>query len=234
MHVFAIGGGDIATGETSAIDAEVIRATGKDRPNVLFVPTASGDSHDYVQSFRAQFGNRLGAQTRELLLWSTSDFAEALEWADAVYVGGGHTVRMVARWREIGFDRALRTRADQGLVLSGLSAGANCWFHEFNTDSPMLDGAPEGTTAMELGLGWLDYVVCPHYTAEPYRRPAFEGHMASRLRTGIALDDGAAIEVVDKTFRILSSLPEAGATLYRPGSVERLEAFTEFRDLSTL
>ncbi len=41
----------MAERETLAIDREIVSLTGKDRPNALFIPTASGDSPEYWQSF---------------------------------------------------------------------------------------------------------------------------------------------------------------------------------------
>ena len=54
---------------------------------------------------------------------------------DVIYVGGGNTKSMLALWREWGVDRILRQAWQQGTVLSGVSAGAICWFEQGLTDS---------------------------------------------------------------------------------------------------
>ena len=58
--IIALGGGKIEKSETTLIDQEIIRLTGKTKPTVLFVPTASLDAEKYVDSFTQQFGKKLG------------------------------------------------------------------------------------------------------------------------------------------------------------------------------
>lgn len=45
--IVAIGGGEIRTRGTAAIDREIIRLSGKKNPKLLFIPTASSDSERY-------------------------------------------------------------------------------------------------------------------------------------------------------------------------------------------
>ena len=53
MKIVAIGGGEIGRPgfpvETTKIDKEIIRLTGKSKPNLLFIPTASSDSEGYAK-----------------------------------------------------------------------------------------------------------------------------------------------------------------------------------------
>ena len=53
--------------------------------------------------------------------------------------------------------------------MAGLSAGANCWFQSSTTDSFLIGNAD----VLSDGLGFLGGSVCPHYTAEPERRPNY-------------------------------------------------------------
>ena len=48
MRIVAIGGGEIGRLETLELDAEVVRLTGKRRPRVVFLPTATADDPGYV------------------------------------------------------------------------------------------------------------------------------------------------------------------------------------------
>ena len=84
--------------------------------------------------------------------------------ADLIYVGGGNTLAMMRRWRLLGVDRALGLAWERGIVLAGLSAGANCWFSHYITDS-----IPGGGS--RAGLGWLPGTFCPHLDSEPWRLP---------------------------------------------------------------
>jgi hypothetical protein len=65
------------------------------------------------------------------------------------------------------------------------------------------------------GLGMLNALHCPHYDSEKYRRPDLHAMMKRSYCPAIALDDYAAIEIVDDTYRILSSAPSARAYLVR-------------------
>lgn len=55
----ATGGGDIAGGETFAIDRQVVFLAGKSRPRARFIPTASSDSRDYWKGFQGLYGQDL-------------------------------------------------------------------------------------------------------------------------------------------------------------------------------
>jgi glycosyltransferase involved in cell wall biosynthesis len=107
--------------------------------------------------------------------------------SDVVYVGGGNTANMLAIWRLHGVDEALREAWSRGFVLCGTSAGANCWFEACTTDSfgPL---AP-----LEDGLGLLAGSFCPHYDAEPERRPTYLRIVADGFPAGYAADDGVAL-----------------------------------------
>jgi peptidase E len=92
------------------------------------------------------------------------DYAQAVREADLVYVGGGNTVAMLVVWREFGLDLALREAYAGGTVLAGISAGANCWFEHYITDS-----IPGGGT--RAGMGLLPGTFCPHLDSEVWRQP---------------------------------------------------------------
>ena len=94
------------------------------------------------------------------------------------------------------------------MVLAGISAGMVCWFEACLTDSfgggpaPLLDG-----------LGLIPGSACPHYDAEPERRPAYQRFIAEgALPAGFAADDGAALHFVGATLaEVVASRPDARA-----------------------
>src|SRR5579863_1756627 len=106
------------------------------RPRVCFIPTASGDAAAYVRRFERTAG-RLGVKTSVLSVFAlpTGNLATFLCAHDVIFVGGGNTRNMLALWRLWGLDAALRTAYRHGVVLSGSSAGAICWFRAGLTDS---------------------------------------------------------------------------------------------------
>jgi len=205
MDIVAIGGGSVSLGETAEIDRVLIGLAGKERPRVLFVPTASGDDPDYVRDFSRAYEG-LGCEVDSLCLYSGDDPQKSLA-ADAIYVGGGNTKRMIATWKELGVDRLLRDHLNQGKPAGGLSAGSICWFRVGNSDWPIHEGVEGVNTARLDALGFVDLVLCPHTKNEEFRLSEFREMMKGELGAGIGLDDGCAIWVKDDTYRILASLP---------------------------
>ena len=90
-----------------------------------------------------------GARPSHLQLFTmpnVSDPEDLLLSQDVIFVGGGSVANMVAVWRVHGLDDILRRAWQPGIVLSGVSAGAICWFTGGTTDSfgpelrPFTDG----------------------------------------------------------------------------------------------
>ena len=99
---------------------------------------------------------------------------------------------MLAHWQKTGICEILLEAAYGGVILSGVSAGAICWFSEL-----LLGSAKDGYT-LHKGLGLLAGSACPHFSNEPPRKRAFEQKIAKRhLAAGIAIDDGVAIHICD-------------------------------------
>jgi peptidase E len=126
-------------------------------------------------------------------------------------VGGGNTLNMLAIWRLHGVDMALRGAWEAGVVMAGISAGANCWFEASTTDSYLLGRAD----ALLDGLGFAPGSFTPHYSSEPARRPSLLGLVGSgALPDGFACDDFAAVHVVDGALREAVASVD-GARAYR-------------------
>jgi dipeptidase E len=187
-RIVALGGGGFSMEpENPALDRFVVGLTGKPRPKVCFVPTASGDSEGYVLRFQQAFAGMAETSSLSLFRRTTEDLRVFVLEKDVVYVGGGNTANMLAVWRLHGLDVVLREAWDAGVILCGVSAGALCWFECGVTDSfgprlAPLDGA----------LGFISGSFCPHYDGEAERRPTYRGLVAGGLAPGFAADDGAA------------------------------------------
>ncbi len=176
-----------------ALDRYILDQTGKPRPRVCFLPTASGDAEGYMLKFYDSFST-LDCQPSCLSLFRlpTADLEGCLLDQDVLYVGGGNTRSMLALWREWGLDVILRRACSAGIVLAGLSAGANCWFEQCSTDSV------PGELGMLPCLGFLPGSFCPHYNGEAERRPSLHRMIEEdRILPGIAADDGAAAHFID-------------------------------------
>lgn len=190
--IVTLGGGGFSMSDdgSSAIDNYILGMTGRVRPRICFIPTASGDADSYSERFETAFADR--AETSVLSLfchepWGYSQPQMLLD-QDVIYVGGGSTANLLSVWRLHGVPSVLREAAARGTVLAGISAGMNCWFEASSTDSygPL---AP-----LDDGLGFLPGSACPHYLGEPARREAYRQWVATgALGNGYAVDDYAAM-----------------------------------------
>lgn len=205
--IIAIGGGEIADAETESIDRRAIDAAAGTTPHALFVPTASGDADGYIEKFESYYEG-LGCETSTLLLTdpetTVADARSAIDAADILYVGGGDTGYLVDTVRSLGLRDALIEHRRDGGVLTGLSAGALCWFEYTLSDAIALEDVSHGPTA---GFGLVTGL---HATvhADFRRRQAFRRYLDRRNEPGVALGDCAALEILDDRYRVHTSTPD--------------------------
>ncbi|CAN5246903.1 Type 1 glutamine amidotransferase-like domain-containing protein [soil metagenome] len=191
IRIYAVGGGSFNAGAI-AIHRRLLALTGKPKPRVCFIPTASGDEPEYIRVFH-EWMRESGAEGNVYTLTRPSEGIprEQIPDHDIIYVGGGNTARMLELWRGRGFDRLIVQGAERGAILSGTSAGMNCWFDCCVTDSfgPLRE--------LMDGLGLIKGSACPHIDTEPERMPTLRRLLAEGFPAGYALDDGAAIYFED-------------------------------------
>ena len=214
-QVVAMGGGGWMM-DDPLLDRFATRLVSADRPKICFIPTASGDHPASEGFFDAFPADRFDASILWLFNREVADIDAFLGAQDIVYVGGGNTVSMLAVWRAHGVDAALRAAYDAGVVMAGISAGANCWFEACTTDSFQLGRADP----LRDGLGFVAGSFTPHYDAEPARRPAVLELVGSGgLPAGYACDEFAAVHLVDGELReAIASRP--GARAFRVDAVD--------------
>jgi dipeptidase E len=191
-HVVAIGGGGLDA--TGPILRFLLGLSERDRPRVCFIPTASGDSADYVANFYRAF-TPLECVPSDLTLFDrkVEDLAGFVREQDVFYVGGGNTASLLGVWRAHGLGELLRNAHRAGAVLAGSSAGMNCWFQASTTDSY----GRERLAPLHDGLGLVTGSACPHYDAEEQRRPLYHALIADGFPAGYAADNQAAIHFED-------------------------------------
>lgn len=217
-----MGGGGFSM-DDPLLDRFVLDLVDSPSPKVCFIPTASGDSPGYIDKFTTAF-TAYGAQPSVLSLFyrEVDNIVEFLGGQDIIYVGGGSTVNMLNIWDIHGVDAALRMAWATGVVLAGLSAGANCWFEWFTTDSFRVGRADPAE-----GLGFLKGSFSPHHSSEPARRPEYAKLIASgTIPDGYACDDYAAIHFAGNAHQAITSRPDAAA--YRVSHAEG-ESFDEVK-----
>ena len=189
--LFAMGGGGFSMEpDNLALDRYILALTGKERPKVCFLPTASGDSEEYIERFHASL-ETLETEHSHLSLtrYNQRDPDGHLLDQDVIYVGGGNSFQMLLVWRAHGIDKTLRQAWEKGIILCGVSAGSLCWFSGSITDSW---GHP--VQVLKDGLGFLPESHCPHYDGEPERQKIYEENIASgEIPSGIAVEDSCGV-----------------------------------------
>ena len=183
-----MGGRSFLADASAPMEKLLLELTGAEHPRLCYVPTAGADSDYGIVRFYEIFA-RQARVTHLPLFRRQGDVTEVLLEQDAIWVGGGNTLNMLAVWRLHGVDAALREAWARGIPLGGVSAGSICWFESGVTDSYGPDLKP-----ITGCLGFLAGSNCPHYDGEDQRRPVYTRLVASgELPAGYACDDGAAL-----------------------------------------
>jgi dipeptidase E len=192
--------------------------TGKQRPKICYLPTASADSPTSMCDFY-EYCAPLDVEPHVQPTFIES-LSQARGWdevflsMDGIVVSGGNTLNQQAIWRAQGIDAVLREAWDRGIVLGGASAGSLCWFEEGTTDS-----RPKALSIVKC-LGFLKGSHSPHYDAEPGRRPLYQKLITSgEMKPGYACDNDAGIYFEDNAVKRVVTA-RAGAKVYQVSVVE--------------
>ena len=161
-NIIAIGGGGFgANPGQGIIEAYILKQTKKKKPKICFIPTATGDNEAYKVNYYSTF-TKLDCEPSHLYFFKrTHSLKKLILNQDAIFVGGGNTKSMLAVWKDWGLDKILRTAYRNGVVMSGVSAGAICWFQQGVTDSWSSD------LKIMSCLNFVKGTCCPHYDEEP-------------------------------------------------------------------
>lgn len=239
--IFAIGGGEISNFETLDIDKKIVESVHKNKPKVLFIPTASGEPQSYIDSFNYMYGGKLGCNTDVLLLLegrtSNKEARKKIINTDIIYVGGGDTSMMLQVWENYGVDKSLKEAYKNGIILSGLSAGSICWFKSGQSDSQSFYKEDKWDYIVIEGINLINAMHCPHYN-EDNREEDFNQKILEYDEIGIAIDNNCAIEFKNNYYKIhKSNIKSKAYKLYQlNGSVikEELNNITEYKLIEEL
>src|SRR5438445_4700220 len=220
------GGGFYRDPENIELEKYVIRQSGVENARVAFVPTASGEPDHYIASFYSAF-LKLDCEPSVLTFFKRSpDLRSFLLNQDVIYVGGGNTKSLLALWRDWNVTEILREAWESGIVLTGVSAGAICWFEQGVTDS-----WAGGLRAFDC-LGFLPGSCCPHYDGEADRRPLYHRLLANgEIAGGVAIEDWTGVHFIGTEINgVVSSKPGARAYSLRAvnGSVQEAPLSVEY------
>ena len=187
-RLIAIGGGGFAQGTDPALEEFVLRHAAGPTTRIGYIATASGYEASAISRFHLRFGPHCAHTTDMHPTMQARQLSNWLHSLDAVFVGGGNTLRLLTKWQQAGLDHVLLDAAGQGLLLAGVSAGAMVWF-----EASLSDARGKGLAPLD-GLGLFGGSFCPHYDSEPQRQLALQQAIAvGLLPRGLALDDGAAV-----------------------------------------
>ena len=188
-HIIAIGGGGFGRNPNHRkIEKYILELTGKEKPNVVFFPTASAENQAYIIQFYKCFTKMSCEPSHVTFFQRTPRLDSIINKVDVIYVGGGNTKSMLAVWQEWKLDKLLLKAYNNGKILCGVSAGAICWFEQGITDS-----WDSNLNVIDC-LGFLPEMACPHYQEEKDRRPDVHKMLKQgKCGPGWAIDGGAAI-----------------------------------------
>ena len=186
-------------------DRGLLESTGRSRPRVVILPTAS--AVDGEQTFRtwADLGvehfSALGAEVEPVLVRSADEghdaaVLQAIGEADLVYLSGGHPRHLLRVLQESPMGAALAQAHARGAVIAGCSAGAMAIVGR-TMDFRFL---PKTRVPLPfpvrwpLGLALADGIaVLPHYDAWPEPLSAFVALQAPRGSIVLGIDEETAV-----------------------------------------
>ncbi|HEV7469871.1 MAG: dipeptidase [Pseudonocardiales bacterium] len=146
-----------STNHGSAMFAHAREALARffDGREVLFVPYAAAD-HDAYSARAVDAFAEVGVRARRV---PAHDPAAAIRDAEAVFVGGGNSFRLLRDLQRTGLIAAVREAVARGARYGGASAGTNmaCPTLCTTNDMPIVEPAGFGT------LGLLPFQINPHY-----------------------------------------------------------------------
>jgi dipeptidase E len=127
-----------------------------DARRVLFIPYALYDRQAYAKLARERF-RRMGYDLESA--HESSDPRQAVTDAEAVFIGGGNTFRLLKALYDFDLLTAIRQRVSNGIRYIGSSAGSNVACPTIKTTKDMPIVQPPSFDA----LGLVPFQISPHY-----------------------------------------------------------------------
>ncbi len=230
--VALVGAGEFLP-EMVGFDLGLLAATGRTRPRVAILPTASYPDGPEVFDRWAAMGAahfaELGADVEPVLVRDRSDAddaaaAQAVGEADLIYLSGGKPSYLLHVLAGSAVGKAMIDANERGAVLAGCSAGAMVLAGvTFDTRMKFLPWP----LRWQVGLGFAPGIsVVPHYDAWPEPMSALLALQAPRGTTVLGIDEETAIIGRDGTWQVHGA---ARVTVWRGRRRERHRAGDVFR-----
>jgi dipeptidase E len=182
---------------------------------VMFLPYALFDRDAYAAKAAERFG-KMGYAVDPA--HRTADPIDAIENAEAVFVGGGNTFRLLKALYELDLLEPLRRRAREGMPYIGASAGSNVAGMTIGTTNDMPIVQPPTFEA----LGLVNFNLNPHYLdpdpASTHKGETRDERIAQFLEESVtpvvALREGAMLRIDSHTVTVRG---KDGGRLFRRG-----------------
>tara|TARA_B100001057_G_scaffold62033_1_gene55361 strand:- start:1475 stop:2170 length:696 start_codon:yes stop_codon:yes gene_type:complete len=228
-QIIALGGGGFGRNPgVGTIERYILNQSKKETPNICFIPTATGDNESYKVSYYVTLSKLNCNPTHLDFFKRTPNLEELISAQDIIFVGGGNTKSMLAIWRDWGLDKILKEAYEAGTIMSGVSAGAICWFGKGITDS----------WANELNimncLGFTKGNCCPHYDEETERKPSLSRFILDKkIDECFAIEGGCALHMKnDEVYKAVSFKEKKNSLLVKNQSGRIIENVLPRIDLS--
>ena len=189
--IISIGGGGFTHETDEGLDQFILNQLNFKNFKIGFLPTASKDDKKKVDLFYKRFESNYSELSHFNLCSKTKGFEEWFLNNDIIYVGGGNTFYMLEIWKKNNLTKVFKEGYNKGIILSGVSAGAICWF-----DWMLSDSMGSGFKPLR-GINLISGSCTPH-SSESERVNQFQNDIKnSKLPEGIAIDDGVAVLFID-------------------------------------
>jgi len=230
--VALVGAGEFLP-EMAEFDAGLLAATGRARPRVAILPTASYPDGEEVFTRWATMGvshfGELGAEVEPVLVRdragaSDPAAAQAIGEADLIYLSGGKPSYLIGVLDGSAVGLALAEAHARGAVLAGCSAGAMVLAgHAFDFRMRV---AP-WPLRWRHGLGFVERAsVIPHYNAWPEPLSALIALQAPRGSLVLGIDEETAVVGRDGAWQVHG---RSRVTVWRGRRRDRYRAGETFR-----
>lgn len=230
--VALIGAGEFLS-SMAELDAGLLLATGRARPRVAILPTASfPDGEEVFNRWAAQgvahFGS-LGAEVEPVLVRDRAGAddvaaAQAVGEADLIYLSGGKPGYLMDTLVDTAVGRALVAAHGRGAVLAGCSAGAMVLAaHSFDFRMRVAPWPLRWRRGFDVVPGAL---VVPHYDAWPEALCALIALQAPHHSVVLGIDEETAVVGQDGAWQVHG---RARVTVWHGRHRERYRAGETFR-----
>jgi cyanophycinase-like exopeptidase len=219
-------------------DRGLLESTGRPRPRVVILPTASAPDGEATFLRWAEMGSMhfttLGAEVEPVLVRTVDEgfdpaAHQAIGEADLVYLSGGHPRHLLAVLRESPLGGALREAHARGAVVAGCSAGAMAivgrsmdfrFLPKVRMPLPLPVRWPQGLALVD-GIA-----VLPHYDAWPEPFSALVALQAPRGGVVLGIDEDTAVVGANGAWQVHG---RGRVTVWRGRRRERFRTGEAFR-----